>query len=246
MTIAADLRQIARVSGNRPARATAVSDALASAREVFRQHVTPTRTGGWLFQPGIWAGHPDYAYAGHHNGGPNLAPARVSDIAEDTSHSHRLPLWLTSLSEAYGVGHPVGAYYDQPRHRLATQFLSRVLVPPNRDFPSFRTTNFMDGHNGLYRWGYVTHGPDNGYRPYELSGTLLLGWWSFLDRPGVCASYDDQARRFPLPPRVIRTYIGPDTTRVRHRLLAHGAWYRNGLALQLVRVAADRCREVRR
>ncbi len=29
------------------------------------------------------------------------------------------------------------------------------VVPPSEDFSAWRMTNFMDGRNGVYRWGYA-------------------------------------------------------------------------------------------
>ena len=133
------------------------------------------RCGGWLFQAGLWSDHPDYAQAGRVADSPGPAPAPVPGIGEDASHSHRLPLWLTSLAEAYPPGSEPRAYYLRLRTGLARQFQRAVLTAPVAGFPGYRTTNYMDGHNGLYRWGYPTIGPDDGYRPYELSGTFLLG-----------------------------------------------------------------------
>ena len=64
---------------------------------------------------------------------------------------------------------------------LETQFLSQVLVAPDESFPSYRANNYMDGHNGPYRWLSSASLPGSGYQSFELSGALHMGWWTFLD-----------------------------------------------------------------
>ena len=70
---------------------------------VYSKYVVFPGDNRWLFQPGVWRDHPDYLYAGNDNLGENLLPMPVDDIAEDTSHSHRYPVWLESLRNASGT-----------------------------------------------------------------------------------------------------------------------------------------------
>jgi hypothetical protein len=130
-------------------------------------------------------------------------------VAEDASHSHRSPLWLRSLAGGAPGGSPERAYYRALARSLEEQFFARVLEPPSPEFDAWRIRNFMDGRNGLYRWGYPSLGPEEGYGPYELSGTLLHGWWAFLPGDRTRRLYRDLSQRFPLSDRSLAIYSGP-------------------------------------
>lgn len=235
MALAADLR----VLGGDEAAQAAVDEILAAALEVFDREVVPQPGGGWLFQPGVWTDHPDFAYAGREEKVPDMAPSPVPGIASDSSHSHRFPLWLASLAGAFPVGSLEAERFESLRRGLEIQFVERVLAAPAPGFPSYRATNFMDGRNGVFRWGYATQGAQDGYGPFELSGTLLLGWWGFLGTSRVARVFDDLSARFPLPTPVVTLYVGPNTTRERHPLVADPASFTNGFRELLVRLAAD-------
>jgi hypothetical protein len=235
--IAADLAAHERLSRPQTPRSTVLAEILAAALRVVRERGIGTPKGGWLFQPGFWADHPDYAYAGQLIKVAGMAPSPLSNVAEDTSHSHRWPLWLTSHIEAYPKGSAERRFCLTIRARLERQFYERVLIQPSTEFPAFRTTNYMDGWNGVYRWGYATQGPGNGYGPYELSGTMTLGWWTFLNSQRVRRMYARLAD-FPLPAPVLATYVGPNTTRERHPLVTDPRAYENGMRELMVRLAA--------
>src|SRR5437764_13071812 len=180
LAIAADLRQHERLTGRVSGDSTGdLTSALATAEMMFQQLVVPQPGGGWLFQPGVWTDHDDFLFAGNAQKAGGLQPAKVPGIAEDSSHSFRMPLWLTSLAEAYSADQRQHGFYGQLKAGLEQQLFTKVLVPPTADFPGYRLTNFMDGRNGVYRWGHEGQGPDNGYGPYELSGSLTLRWWAF-------------------------------------------------------------------
>ncbi|MGH2559453.1 MAG: hypothetical protein ACRDJH_10345 [Thermomicrobiales bacterium] len=235
--IAADLRQLAGTDdvGQIP---DVISDILEITNRVFRDEVSATAAGGWLLQPGVWSDHPDYAYAGRSEKVPGMSPLPVSGIATDSAHSHRLSRWLLSLWQAQQSEPEIASHYEQLIAGLDRQLFDVVLVPPTEDFPSYRTTNFMDGSNGVYRWGYETQGTNNGYGPYELSGTFTLGWWSFLGTKRILDVYRDLAATFPLPDGVIDTYVGPNTKRERHPLAAEPVCYQNGFRELMVRLAS--------
>jgi hypothetical protein len=91
----------------------------------------------------------------------------------------------------------------------------------------------MDGWNGVYRYGYITQGEGKGYGPYELSGTMLLGWWSFLPGEKIRDVYCYISSRFPLSEEEIKVYLGPDTTRDRHPSIKSRAQFEDGL-LELI------------
>lgn len=244
MAIAADLWQGHRLTGLSLKSSAAVKDALELSLLIFQQRVVPTSRGGWLMQPGVWADHPDTAFAGISAWSRAATPKRRADVAEDSSHSHRYPLWLTSLLEAYPKGSAERRFYSLLRDGLANQLYGRVLVPPDAGFSSYRMTNYMDGGNGWYRRGYRTLSAGDGYAPFELSGTFLLGWWAFLGDPRVCQAYREQATRFPLPTSVVLTYIGPGTTRYQPAMVSIRNAYRNGHRQLLVLLAGAHCARV--
>lgn len=213
-----------------------VNEILESAQQVFTDEVRWSN-GTWLFQPGVWTDYPDYAHAGHSVVDTATAPERVQDVAPDTSHSHRLPRVLRDLLEA-SDSPGEAQIYSSLLSGLDRRMTDIVLVPPDTNFKAWRTTNYMDGHNGYYRWEYATQGANNGYAPYELSGTLNLGWWGFLESKSIRRVYRDQSRAFPLPENVLDTYVGPNTTRVRNELVELPDCYTNGMMELIVRLAA--------
>jgi hypothetical protein len=239
MAIAADLRQVERRTRTALPQDPEIDAALALALDVFNARVVPTATGGWLFQPGFWSDHPDDAYVGDAVVAPSLSPSPFNDVAEDSSHSHRMPLWLASLRDAYDDADKARTRYATLLEGLGTQFADVVLQAPTPDFPAFRTTNFMDGRNGVYRYNHPTQGPGKGYGPYELSGTFLLGWWAFTGDAAICAAYLTEAAAFPLAPVVITSYIGPGTSRKRDPIVADGLT--NGLYAGIAQRAAEVC-----
>lgn len=205
---AADLRAYERITGKKLPHSETLTDILDLAKEVYSTRGVDQPGGGWLFEPGIWTDHPDYVYAGQSSKTPGMSQNPRPGIGEDTSHSHRMPLWLTSLANAYPSGHANRSFYEGLRSKLERQFFDRVLIKPSADFPGYRTTNFMDGSNGVYRYNYKALGEGNGYDSYELSGTFTLGWWTFLGTDRIRAAYADEASKFPLPTNVLKVYLG--------------------------------------
>lgn len=238
--IAADLRAYQRLTGYKNDSSPLLSEILSFAQLVFESEVR-VRDSGWLFQPSVWRDHPDYAFTGHDAKLPDMEPRPVEGIAWDSSHSHRFPLWLTSLMGAYDINATQRGFYHNLRDELERQFISHVLVIPSSEFDGYRTTNFMDGRNGVYRWKHDTQGED-GYGPYELSGTMLLGWWSFLSTNRICTVYQDIASRFPLSDELIEVYVGPNSSRERHALVKEPEVLKNGLTELIVRLASKKSR----
>lgn len=194
--------------------------------------------GAWVFQPGVWHQHSDYSYAGNAVKSNNINPSIVENIAMDSSHSARFPLWINSFIEVYKTcDNQKKDFFVKIRGGLEKQFFENVIFEPNEDFAGYRTTNFMDGRNGVYRWNYPTQGQGNGYGPYELSGTLTLGWWSFLKSERINEIYCKTANLFPLPEDVLKVYVGPNTSRVRHTLIQEPDRYYNGLTELISRLA---------
>ena len=243
LAIASEIRAYERESAANVAPHHVIDEMLQVAFTIFSQEVVQTGTGGWLLQPGIWTDHPDYAYSGHPAIAADLPPAPVPGIATDTSHSHRLPVWLTSLGQAYGPESDLRAFYQELISGLEVQFYDTVLVPPNNEIASYRTTNYMDGANTIYRYRHATQGANNGFGPYELSGTLTFGWWAFLDTDRIRAVYGHVASQFPLDSSVLDSYVGPNTSRERHPSVTLPAAFTNGFR-ELITLLASSLRGV--
>ncbi|WP_313346631.1 stalk domain-containing protein [Sedimentibacter sp.] len=210
------------------------------AYEVFCKESVITEGGNWVFQPGVKKEHPDYTYAGNDKKSDDIMPMPVEGIASDSSHSHRFPLWINSFIGAYESAGDIDKmdYFIDIRTNLEKQFYENVLVKPNEEFNGYRTTNFMDGRNGIYRWNYLTQGQGNGYGPFELSGTFTLGWWSLLKTERISEAYYETAQRFPLYENVIDIYVGPNTTRERHKIVKLPDSYYNGANELVCRLAS--------
>ena len=238
MAIASEYRAYERARASDAGLSSLISEILRTAKDVMRRE-TVADAGGWLFQPGVWRDHGDYAFAGHLNSGRNLKPAPLSDVAEDSSHAGRWPLWLRSLRDAYSSSQPEYRFYEVLLDGLGEQFADRVLVPPSHEQPYVVMNNYMDGRNGLYRWGYDTAGHNSGYEKFGLSGSFFIVWWALLPDPGIHAAACDAAAGFPLPAKALRLYVGPNTTRERNPLVTLPAYYKNGFAELNMRLACS-------
>ena len=243
MAIAADLRQVQRLATGQGMTDPVLEEISAVTIRVFRQEVQSTAAGGWVFQPGVWTLTNGHAYAGNCELREGICPAPVAGIAPDSSHSHRFPLWLRSFIEAAGPGTRERAFYEDLERRLEIQFCEVVLVAPTRAYRSYRTTNYMDGCNGVYRYKYLgqeqrADGLPWGYGPFELSSTILTGWWSFLGTDRIRRMYEKQAELFPLTQEVIDTFTGPSDNQGRHPLLALPDCYENGYYESMMLLAA--------
>ncbi len=233
---AADLLYVEKKTGEKNPQHEVLQDIVNNATSVYRERGTFTSDGGWLLDVGKWADHPDQQYAGNPEITPGMIAHKVDDITMDTSHFHRWGLLLTSLRNAYAEGSSDYKFYDKVRHGLAKQLLDVVLKKPDSAFPGYRTTNYMSGDNGVYRYGSNAElGSNKGYGPYELSGTFLMGWWTFLGDPGIRQVYANIAKSFPLPEDELRTYIGPTYSPAPRK---SKTWYENGAAELLTSLAA--------
>ena len=234
--IAADVRSYEKLTTPENLWSPLVTEILSFSAKVFNKEVEFNEDGGWLFQPGVWSEHPDYAYVGHTEKIVGMKMMPRKNISMDSSHSHRFPLWLSSLSNAYKEDSQEKEYYEKLLEGLKYQFLNKVIVNPTSDFSGYRINNFMDGWNGIYRWGYSTQGENNGYGPYEQSGTLIEGWWGFLESPQVSSIFKDMSNLFPLEENVVKLYVGPNTTRERHPLATWPNYFINGFGELNVRL----------
>lgn len=200
------------------------------AREIFTNEVDSTPVGGWVLQRGAWADHPDFEYAGHDHVAPDLQPAPLPGITADSSHSFRLPLWLVSFACGEEPGSQSRELFVRLIDGLAIQWSVRTVVFPDASFPAVRMTNYMDGENGVYRYGYPTQGPGRGYGPYELSGSLNIGWWSFVG-PAAIPIYQSQRASLPFNDSIVALYTGPNTTRPRNPAMTEPGFYK-GILIQ--------------
>lgn len=218
----------------------AIQDILDLAYRYFYQESIFTASDGWLIQQGVWSDHPDYAYAGNTEKNENIERLPVYNLAWDSSHFHRMPAILRSLRSAHASDTEEYQFYDKLIHSLANQFMNEVYVEPNNQFNGVRLTNFMDGWNGIYRWNYATTAKENdGIGPYENSGTYLFGWWAFLEDERITNTYSQMAEFFPLDDNVIKTYVGPNTTRNRHEMVAQPNLYENGYSELICRLVPE-------
>lgn len=172
----------------------------------------------WLLQPGRWTDHKDYLYAGHNELHVEMEPAPIDDIAQDSSHFHRFPLFIESWKNAFPKNSREFTFFERLRTGLTEQMISSVIIPPTEEHPYYRLTNFMDGRNGVYRYKYSTNAEQKGTLPFQLSGTFLLGWWSFLKDERIAQIYKEIFYSFPLSEQAILCYTGANTTRKRHPL----------------------------
>jgi len=208
LAIAADLSTYRRL------RHQPVDPALDEMADVaYRMHqkaIVYTTDGGWLFQPGGWDDHPDYRYIGYDEKKAGLAPRPGRHVVSDASHFTRFPLWL--LSHRLAAHDSARArYYAHLEAGLCTQFFEHVVVPPSSSSRVYRFNNFMDGRNGLYRLNYLNRGSVWGYGPYQLSSTVLIGWWGFLGTPAAAHLYDSLRDQFPYSKAEEALYLGPVT-----------------------------------
>jgi hypothetical protein len=210
-----------------------IDDVMLQANVVWQRRVEWNEDGGWLYQPGYWTDHVDFLYAGN-NDKSNPKKAPVENIAEDVSHSHRTALWLKSFYNASDSAEK--EFYGKLIAGLDTQFFNKVLVNPSDSINTYLTNNFMDGNNGLYRWNFKENQPNTGFGPYELSGTMLLGWWTFLETERIKNVYSELSQRFPIAENILAVYEArTGLPRPENRKENH---YTNGFDLLICKLAA--------
>jgi hypothetical protein len=207
--IGADLRHYGHTVGSKLEKDPVLQELDRVSRRVYDDRVKWNSDSGWTFQPGIWRDHPDHVYECRTEKQAGLKPCDRIGGSEDASHTHRFPLWMRSLLEAAPAQSPERTYYTRLLWGLEKQFFDRVLVNPSPEFAGYRLRNYMDGDNGLYRWGYKQFGPDQGYGPYELSFALLSSWWGFLPGPRARELFGNVTKEFPLSPELLQVYMGP-------------------------------------
>lgn len=204
-----------------------IKDLAATGISLVRERGTFTQDGGWLFQTGIWTDHPDYRFAGHLNIEENLGEKRLKNVAEDSSHSHRWPLFFRSMIAASSNQSIDRELLIKAYHGFSKQFANIVVAIRNK---SVLLRNYMDGNNGLYRYKYATIGKNAklGYGPYALSGVLGVSWYPFA--ADVTHVYEIYEKSYPLSKDTIDLYVGPNTTRERNPLFVWPQFFTDGFA----------------
>lgn len=211
-------------------RLSKIDSILKTAYIVFKQESSFSNEGNWLFQVGVWRDHTDYKYVGNLEKSNEMNPFPMDDINTDSSHFSRFPLFIRDFIRVYEKESIERDLFEKIQLGLTKQFVEKVLINPSEDFNAYRLNNFMNGHNGIYRWNYPTHDVSNGYGPYELSGTFMLGWWSFLDSDEVTEAYKYMSNIFPLEQNIIDIYTGPNTSRERNKYVRFPDYLENGFA----------------
>ncbi|GDY12620.1 hypothetical protein LBMAG53_14980 [Planctomycetota bacterium] len=211
--------------------------ALAWAGTIYRDEMVAHPDGGIIFQPGVYRDHRDYQYAGHQVLAPSLPPSPVDGIGPDTSHSHRTLVFLRQHTMAAQLLGQDATVFIRTARGFAQRFRCLLNERTLNGRRFWSTVNYTSGHDGLYRYRYVTTS-ESGYGPGELSGTMTLGWWGGNADGGLADFYGDMLTTFPLSEAAIRLYVGPNTTRVRHPMMTWPTFFNNGFAELLVRLAS--------
>ena len=215
LAIMANLYTIQKNSGLLNEHTQTYKKAMEYTYRIFKTEVVWNSDGGWNLQPGVWAEHPDYAYAGVEKVDENTRKSLVENITWDSSHYQRFAVFLNSFMRAQDTAERA-RYFSELIEGLSVQFLEFVLVRPEEKIPFYRITNYMDGSNGFYRYGY--HEDGVGYGPYQHSKTLLYGWWTFLRNEEISNIYSDIVKQFPLDGYGKKVYYDPVTIRERNKL----------------------------
>jgi len=217
LAIMADLYTIQKISGLYNDHTPTYKEAMDYTCRLCKAEVEWNSAGGWTLQPGVMSDYPDYAYAGVETIDENTLESPVDDIAVDTSHFKRFAPFLNSYMRAQDTDECAG-YFDQLIDGMAMQILEFVLVRPDETTPFYRTTNYMDGTNGYFRYGY--HEDGVGYGPYQLSKSMLQGWWTFLRNKEISKMYKEIGGQFPLSDEGKLVYLDPVTVRERNDIYA--------------------------
>lgn len=209
-------------------RENVVTESLNLINRIYQEGVTFIDGDKWLISVGSFDEYADYAYMHYDSIEENMEPSKQENTTWDTSHFARVPVFLQIIKKANQDDKEKVEYYNRLIKGLKEQFLENVLIEPDEENPYYRTTNYMDGRNGLYRYNYTTQ-KDTAYLPYQLSGTITLGWWCFLGED-MNLTYKKIYKTFPLGEKALETYVGPNTTRERNEYVSWPNYFENGFA----------------
>lgn len=203
-------------------------EALSILNTIYEEGVQFIDEDRWLMSVGAWDDYEDFAYMQYNTIVDGMVPSSQENTTWDTSHFARVPIFLQIIKRANKGNSQKVEYYNKLIEGLNKQFKEVVLVKPDNITNYYRTTNYMDGRNGLYRYNYKTQ-KNTGYQSYELSGTLFIGWWIFLG-DDIKTLYREIGETFPLSQDAINTYVGPNTTRERNEYVMWPNYFNNGFA----------------
>lgn len=190
----------------------------------------------WFFQRGVWHDHRDYRYAGNASITADINISEIESIGIDSNHLHRLPLWLMSFSDN-NFDEKEFFMHVKNAHKNTYEALVLTHTEIVGNFTLLQN-NYSTGENGVYRYNYVTQGEGSGYDAFELSGTLFIGYYAFLDSEKYKDGMSKMVKQFPLNSEILNFYVGPNTSRTRHHLFSWPAYFENGFAEMFSRVVA--------
>lgn len=149
-------------------------------------------SGHWTFPSEDLLYHPDHAVYFWDGRGliPNFAPAS-DGMSWDTSHASRWPAWFETLVDAASSLGLSTTTLQKAQAGFRKVFEELVLYESVPGSGVWLTTNFADGHDGVYRWGYQSFPSDMGYGASQTSGTFLVGRWTALGSQQVTQAYED-------------------------------------------------------
>lgn len=153
---------------------------------------------GWYFQLGSINDHPDNIYSYYNSIIEINGPKTLPNLGWDTSHFSMFPSMLNSLIQSYDLNS--AGLLNIIRIELSKTFFQKII---NENENGFMTVNYMDGSNGLYRYDPEVN---DAYLPYETSGTILFGHWSYLKTNDSKIFYKQLFEKFPLKSNTINLY----------------------------------------
>ncbi len=179
--------------------------------------------------------HRDYAYAGQVEITPHMERAYIKSIGIDSSHMHRLPLWLDSFmrNNEFEV-----MFFEKIKHGFRRAYEEHVLVYSGEQKFLLLQNNYTTGENGVFRYNYETQGLRRGYEAFELSGTLFIGYYVFMNSSLYEQGMELMKTEYPLSNQALSYYVGPNSTRLRHPLFKWPDYFENGFAEIFTRVVA--------
>jgi hypothetical protein len=132
---------------------------------------------GLIFEPHALPNKDSYLYAGNTN--PDCPPSEslVTSISWDISHARR---WVHVFESLYSNRNVSAQSFPSKfvMQKISNQFLYGVF---NKDFTMPLFSNYFDGKNGWYRFGYKNR-VGWGYAPYDLSISAITGGYCFWSK----------------------------------------------------------------
>lgn len=147
----------------------------------------------WLLQPGVWADHADYKYAGKSNLNSSSSKTSKANIAWDASHFSRMPGFLNTLGSLFSPTSENGLYISKLQDGLASQFYNNVVLKKDNSRRTYGFTNYMNG-DGIYRFNYKSK--KDGYNSSSNITHVFWGWWKLLNNDRINSMYGDISKNY--------------------------------------------------